>query len=58
MINLTISGFVKPLKDKQGNYIFPETSSEAVYCPDGNTIENKFTEVSSQLITYTNQSNN
>lgn len=38
---MAISGYIKPLKDKDGNYIFPETSSEAVYCSDGKTIENK-----------------
>lgn len=46
---MAISGFVKPLKDKQGNYIFPETSSEAVYCPDGKTIEDKFSNIGSTL---------
>lgn len=46
---MPISGFVKPLRDKLGNYIFPETSSEAVYCPDGKTVEDKIIEVDSQL---------
>lgn len=46
---MAISGFVKPLKDKHGNYIFPETSSEAVYCPDGKTIEDKFSDINSRL---------
>ena len=46
---MPISGFIKSLKDKQGNYIFPETSSEAVYCPDGKTLEDKFTDIDLQL---------
>lgn len=46
---MTISGFIKPLKDKLGNHIFPETSSEAVYCPDGKTIDQKFSDLNSQL---------
>lgn len=48
---MTISGSIKPLKDKAGNYIFPETSSEAVYCSDGTNIEQKLTQNMSSINT-------
>lgn len=42
---MPITGTVKPLKDKQGNYIFPETGAEAVYYKDGRNMETVVTDV-------------
>ena len=36
-----IVGKIRPLIDKDGNYVFPETSVDAVYFPDGTTISEK-----------------
>lgn len=38
---MAIEGRIIPLKDSDGGYIFPETSSQAVYCNDGKTIDEK-----------------
>lgn len=38
---MTLIGNIKPLIDKDGNYVFPETSVDAVYFPDGTTVSDK-----------------
>lgn len=48
---MSILGKIKTLKDKTGNYIFPQTTSDAVICSDGKNIDTKFSEVNSQLDT-------
>lgn len=39
-----IVGKIRPLIDKDGNYVFPETSVDAVYFPDGTTVSEKLDE--------------
>lgn len=49
-----VLGKIKTLKDKAGNYIFPQTISNAVICKDGKNIDTKFSEFDSQLDTKVN----